>query len=111
MLEEEKFLLIFLDLCLYLSLLSSTKEADLTESDEESIQMSVQELCADEGMAVADFIQHLQTSQQDAENTAVEKEWHCIVQSMTDQHGMPLECMIQEKNICIVPHENKRNYS
>lgn len=45
-------------------------------------------------------IQHLQTSEQDVENTATEKEWHCIVQSMTDQHGVLLECMIQEKMHC-----------
>lgn len=56
---EEKFLLIFLDLCHYLSFLSSTKQVDLTENYEENVQMSIQELCADDGMAVADFIQHL----------------------------------------------------
>lgn len=48
-------------------------------------------------------------SEQDAENTAVEKECHCIVQSMTDQHGVTLEIQDSGKNICIVPHENKRN--
>lgn len=87
-----------LDLSHYLSLLSSTKQVDLTENDEVSIQMSIQDLCADDDdMAVADFIQHLQMSEQDADNTATEMEWHCIVQSMTDQHGVTLECMIQEK--------------
>lgn len=31
------------------------------------------------------------------QKTATKKEWHYIVQSMTDQHGVTLECMIQEK--------------
>lgn len=66
--------------------------------------MSVRELCADDGTAS----KHLQTSEQDAENTAAKKKWHCIVQSMTDQHGVTLECMIQEK-ISAFPRGNRRN--
>lgn len=109
---EEKFLLILLDLSHYLSILSSTKQVDLTENDEEIIQMSIQELCAADGMAVAGFIQHLQMNKQDAENTATGKEWHCTVQSMTDQHGMTLECMNQEKYLhCLTDYSREDTLS
>lgn len=69
LLWQENFLLILWLSYLLVCELSSPRQVDLTENAEDGTQLSIQELCADHGTVVADFIKQLQTREQDAENT------------------------------------------